>query len=104
MRLDIPPLVEPRVLMREPDCTIERIVEFDGVRRTPRSPCACRAADVAEADLPYALCIGIRGEITLGNTTLVGEAACLVPQSATHRTLVNTGDEDAVCLLSGPNL
>ena len=103
MRLDNPPPVAPRVLMREPDCTIERIVEFDGfgARRVRLAPSARLALPT---DLPYALCIGISGELSLGYTKLTAEAACLVPQSATHRTLINTGAEDGVCLLSGPNL
>ena len=103
MRLDSPPLVEPRVLMRERDCTVERIVEFDGfaARRVRLAPAARLKLPI---DLPYALCIAISGELSLGNAKMVGEAACLVPQSATHRTLVNTGTRDAVCLLSGPNL
>jgi hypothetical protein len=103
MRLDSVPLVEPRVLMRESDCTIERVVEFDGVgtRRVRLSPAARLTLP---QDLPYALCIGISGELSLGNARLVTETACLVPQSASHRTLFNSGDRDAVCLVSGPNL
>jgi hypothetical protein len=103
MRLDSVPLVEPRVLMRESDCTIERIVEFDGVgtRRVRLSPAARLTLP---QDLPYALCIGISGELSLGNARLVSETACLVPRSASHRTLFNSGDRDAICLVSGPNL
>ncbi len=103
MRLDSPALVEPRVLMREADCTIERVVEFDGVG-TRRIRLTHGARLTLPKDLPYALCIGISGELSLGDVKLVAEAACLVPQSATNRTLINTGDQDAVCLLSGPNL
>jgi hypothetical protein len=103
MRLDSVPLVDPRVLMHESDCTIERIVEFDGVgtRRVRLSPAARLTLP---RDLPYALCIGISGELSLGNARLTAETACLVPQSASHRTLFNGGDRDAVCLVSGPNL
>jgi hypothetical protein len=103
MRLDIPPPVEPRVLVNEADCTIERIVELDefSARRVRLAPAARLTLS---KDLPYALCIGISGEITLGNATLAADAACLIPRSATHRTLINTGAQDAVCLLSGPNL
>jgi hypothetical protein len=103
MRLDIPPLVEPRILVQEPDCTIERIVEFEefSARRIRLAP----AARLTLSKLsPYTLCIAISGEITLGDTTLVSDSGCLVPHSATSRTLINTGDEDAVCLLSGPSL
>jgi hypothetical protein len=89
--------------MRKPDCTVERIVEFDGfgARRVRLAPAARLTLP---ADLPYALCIGVSGEVTLGNSRLHSEAACLVPHSATHRTLINTSAQDAVCLLSGPNL
>jgi hypothetical protein len=103
MRLDIPPPMDPRVLVQEPDCTIERLVELDefGARRIRLAP----AARLTLSNLPsYTLCIAISGEITLGNTTLVRDSACLIPHSATCRALVNTGEEDAVCLLSGPGL
>ena len=103
MRLDIPPPMDPRVLVQEPDCTIERLVELDefSARRIRLAP----AARLTLSKLPsYTLCIAISGEITLGNTTLVRDSACLIPHSATRRTLVNTGEEDAVCLLSGPGL
>ena len=103
MRLDIPPPMEPRVLVEEPDCTIERLVELDelSARRVRLAP----SARLTLSKLPpYTLCIAISGEITLGNTTLVGDSACLIPHSATRRTLVNTGKVEAVCLLSGPGL
>jgi hypothetical protein len=102
MRLDIPAPPEPRVLVNEADCTIERIVEFDefSARRVRLAPAARLTLP---EDPPYALCIGIAGEITLGNATLMPEAACLVPRSASHRTVINTGTQDAVCLLSGPD-
>ena len=91
------------MLVQEPDCTIERIVEYDefSARRVRLAPAARLTLSKVP---PYTLCIAISGEITLGNTTLVGDSACLVPQSATHRTLINTGEQDAVCLLSGPGL
>jgi len=103
MRLDIPRPDEPRVLVNETDCTIERIVELDefSARRVRLAPAARLTLS---RDLPYALCIGISGEITLGNASIVGESACLVPKSATRRTLINTGVQDAVCLLCGPKL
>ncbi len=104
MRLDSPPTFGPDILLTEDSgCAVERIAEFDGfgARRLRLAPTArLRLAN----DLPYALCIGISGELSLGNTTLDHEAACLVPNSATQRTLINTGPHDAVCLLAGPGL
>ena len=103
MRLDIPPPEEPRVLVQEPDCTIERVVEFDAfsVRRVRLAPGARLTLSKTP---PHTLCIAVSGEVTLGNATLADHSACLVPQSATRRTLLNTGAQDAVCLLSGPGL
>jgi hypothetical protein len=103
MRLDSPAPTPPRVLIREPDCTVERIVEFDGfaARRITLAPGA--RLTIAK-DLRYALCVGVVGEVTLGDVTLANEDACLVPQSATHRTLVNAGAQECVCVLCGPDL
>jgi hypothetical protein len=65
-------------LAEEPDCidrTPRRIDEFSA-RRVRTAP----AARLTLSNLPpYTLCIAISGEITLGNTTLVGDSACLVP-------------------------
>jgi hypothetical protein len=103
MRLDSPPPTPPRVLIREPDCTVERIVEFEdfAARRVTLAP---GARLTIPKDLRYALCVGVVGDVTLGDATLASEEACLVPQSATHRTLVNAGVQDCVCLLCGPEL
>jgi hypothetical protein len=103
MRLDIPPPEEPRVLVQEPDCTIERVVEFDAfsVRRVRLAPGVRLTLSKTP---PHTLCIAVSGEVTLGNATLADQSACLVPQSATRRTLLNTGARDAVCLLSGQGL
>jgi hypothetical protein len=103
MRLDCPAASEPRAFINEHDCTVERIGEFDrfGTRRVRLAP---EARLTLPADLPYAVCIGVSGELSLGNTRIGPETACLVPGSATQRTLTNIGDADAVCLLSGPNL
>ncbi len=103
MRLDSPPPLEPRVLLQEPDCTVERVAEFDGFgsRRVRLAP---SAQLTLSKGLPYALCIGISGELSLGNVSIARETACLVPNSATQRTLVNIGAHEAVCLLSGPGL
>ena len=103
MRLDSPPPAPPRVLIREPDCTVERIVEFDGfaARRITLAP---GAQLTIARDLRYAICVGVAGEVTLGDATLASEDACLVPQSATRRTLVNAGTRSCVCVLCGPEL
>ena len=103
MRLDSPAVAQPRVLIREPDCIVERIVELDGfaARRITLVP---GARLTIARDLRYALCVGVSGEVALGDATLAPEDACLVPQSATHRTLVNAGARNSVCLLCGPEL
>jgi hypothetical protein len=103
MRLDNPPPTPPRVLIREPDCIVERIVEFDdfAARRITLAPSA--RLTIAK-DLRYALCVGVVGEVTLGDATLGTEDACLVPQSATRRTLVNASAKECVCVLCGPEL
>jgi len=103
MQLDNPQPSNVHALIDEPDCTVERIVAFDGfaARRVRLAPAA--RADLP-AELPYALCIGISGEVTLGGTTLSREVACLVPRATTQRTLINHSSQDAVCLLAGPEL
>ena len=90
-------------LIDEPDCSVERIVAFDGfaARRVRLAPAA--RVDLP-AELPYTLCIGISGELLLGSATLTHEVACLVPRAATQRTLINRSTQDAVCLLAGPEL
>src|SRR5262249_23770341 len=102
-RLDSPPPTPQRVLIREPDCTVERIVEFDdfAARRITLAP---GARLTIPKDLRYALCVGVAGEITLGDATLAREEACLVPQSSTHRTLVNSSPQESVCVLCAPQL
>lgn len=103
MQLDNPPPSTVPALIDQPDCTVERIVAFDrcAARRVRLAP----AARVSlPAELPYALCVGISGEVALGGATLTREVACLVPRAATQRTLINHGSQDAVCLLAGPEL
>jgi hypothetical protein len=103
MRLDSPAPTPPRALIREPDCTVERIVEFDGfaARRITLAP---GARLTIARDLRYAICVGVAGETALGDATLASEDACLVASSATQRTLVNAGTRRCVCVLCGPEL
>lgn len=103
MRLDNPAPTLPRALIREPDCVVERIVEFDGfaARRITLSPGARLSIPKGSR---YAVCVGVSGEVTLGDATLACEDACLLPQSATFRTLVNAGAQPSVCVICGPEL
>ena len=103
MRLDNPPPCNAHALIDQPDCTVERIVACDGfaARRVRLAPAARLSLP---AELPYALCVGISGKVTLGSATLTHEVACLMPRAATQRTLINHSSQDAVCLLAGPGL
>jgi hypothetical protein len=103
MRLDSPAPAPPRILIHEPDCTVERIVEFDSfaARRITLAP---GARLTIPNGIRYALCIGVSGELKLGDVALATERACLLSQSTTHRTLVNESMRQGVCVLCGPEL
>ncbi len=102
MRLDAPPLPQ---FERVAD-GVEKIVSFEDFRvwRVTLAP-------GAELKLPrhpsYAVCVGVRGTVTLGPLALEPEQAALVPTVALRGTtarLRNTTEQPAIALVAAPEL
>jgi hypothetical protein len=103
MSLEGPGTPTLTLVVNEGGCTAERIARLSdfAVWRVRLAP---GAAMNLPDQLPYAVCVSVQGQITIGGLSCRPEHACLMPQESLTHAILNRGAEFALCLVAAPGL
>jgi hypothetical protein len=102
MHLDSPAAEAPQCLFREVGVWVERIVDFEDFE-VQRITLSGNTRYKLPVTADYRLLMTVIGEISIGDTTLTAEQACLFAATSTSGVIDNNHEHLAVCLLALPH-
>ena len=103
MHLDAPANPVFETIEKTAKALVERIASFDefNVWRVHLKP---GGTSRLSAGIPYAICIGLTGQTSIGELSIHAEDACLLPHEACIRAITNNGNTPSICLIAAPGL